>query len=284
MRSAANVRGHPLHPALIPFPFAFLFGATIFDVAGLFIWSPSLWTTAAYMLAAGIATGLLAAVPGLIDYLNTVPPDSSAKARATKHMLVNVSAIALFAAALWMRGGMTAVPAGATVALEVAGVLLLSIGGWMGGTLVYRNQIGVDMRYANAGKWTTKSFPNGREGAIMVAKADELGDDQMMLVKVGGRRIVVARTGDEYVAFDDHCPHRGGSLAGGALVCGTVQCPWHGSQFDVRTGAVQAGPAESPIHTWTVHRLDGSIWLSPSTEAGAEVAGTRREAHAGRIG
>ena len=281
MRSAANLRGHPLHPALIPFPIAIHVGATVFDVIGLFNWSPPLWTVAAYMLAAGIATGLLAAIPGLIDYFTTVPPNSSAKVRATKHLVVNVSAIGLFAAALWMRGGMAAVPAGATVALEVAGIVLLMIGGWMGGTLVFRNQIGVDIRYANAGKWTEKSFPDGREGSVMVARVDELEDDQMMLVKIGDRRIVVARTGDDYVAFDDHCPHRGGSLAAGALVCGTVQCPWHGSQFDVRTGAVQAGPAESPIRTWTVQRIDGSIWLGRADAGDAPVTD---EVHAGHAG
>lgn len=58
-----------------------------------------------------------------------------------------------------------------------------------------------------------------------------------MLVKVGNKRrlaselrrdLVVARTGDEYVAFDDRCPHRGGSLAGGALVAGRCNAPGRG--------------------------------------------------------
>jgi len=53
---------------------------------------------------AGIVTALLAAIPGLIDYFSTVPPDSSAKAQATKHMLANLTAMALFAMAWWIRG------------------------------------------------------------------------------------------------------------------------------------------------------------------------------------
>ena len=36
-------------------------------------------------------------------------------------------------------------------------------------------------------------------------------------------------------------------------MCGTVQCPWHGSQFDVHTGEVMAGPAEKDIETYDVH-------------------------------
>jgi nitrite reductase/ring-hydroxylating ferredoxin subunit len=71
-------------------------------------------------------------------------------------------------------------------------------------------------------------------------------------VRVNGKRIVLARTADGYVAFDDHCTHRGGSLAGGMMICGTVQCPWHGSQFDVSSGAVKAGPANDRIATFAV--------------------------------
>jgi nitrite reductase/ring-hydroxylating ferredoxin subunit/uncharacterized membrane protein len=264
MRSTASLRGHPIHPALIPFPIAFLIGALAFDVAGYGLASPPLWRTAFYLNAAGIVTGLIAAVPGLIDYFWTVPPRSSGKRRATKHLLVNVTAIVLFALALLSRGGTSAEPMLSIVLLETAGAACLLTGGWLGGTLVFRNQIGVDGRYANAGQWTVRSLPDGRGSAVMVARADELETDQMMLVKIGGERVVVARTDDEYVAFDDRCAHRGGSLAAGTLICGTVQCPWHGSQYDVRTGRVVAGPAEQSIRTWQVRRLDGSLWLSPS--------------------
>jgi len=99
MKSKAVLLGHPLHPMLIPFPFAFLTGAVVFDVTGWWSDAVSWWTTGAYLSAAGIATALIAAVPGFIDYLYTVPPDSSGKSRATKHLLANLSAVALFAIA-----------------------------------------------------------------------------------------------------------------------------------------------------------------------------------------
>jgi nitrite reductase/ring-hydroxylating ferredoxin subunit len=72
---------------------------------------------------------------------------------------------------------------------------------------------------------------------------------------------VLARTEKSYVAFDDHCPHRGGSLAGGTMICGTVQCPWHGSQFDVTTGAVKAGPADQSIERFRVVQEGNEIRL-----------------------
>src|SRR5947208_16062625 len=82
-----------------------------------------------------------------------VPPKSSAKNRATDHMFANLSALAMFALARAGRREEDQPAAPWAMAAEVAGVGLLTTGGWLGGTLVYRNQIGVDHRYANAGKW-----------------------------------------------------------------------------------------------------------------------------------
>jgi nitrite reductase/ring-hydroxylating ferredoxin subunit len=48
------------------------------------------------------------------------------------------------------------------------------------------------------------------------------------------------------------CTHRGGPLNEGPLNGPTVTCPWHGSQFNVCTGAVVRGPATEPLHTYPV--------------------------------
>jgi len=45
------------------------------------------------------------------------------------------------------------------------------------------------------------------------------------------------------------------------MACGTVQCPWHGSQFDVRTGGVQAGPAKEGIKTYRVTQEGDKVLL-----------------------
>jgi nitrite reductase/ring-hydroxylating ferredoxin subunit len=127
----------------------------------------------------------------------------------------------------------------------------------MGGTLVYRNQIGVDHRYAGAGKWREESRGDANSRALVSAAAS-LEVNQMKLVHAEGRRIAVGRTEDRYAAFQDRCTHKGGPLSDGVLICGTVQCPWHGSQFDVYTGEVKCGPATEPISTYPIenaHRV-----------------------------
>src|SRR5215207_1307333 len=151
MRSKASYNGHPLHPALIPFPFAFLIGAFLFDtlgwLGGRLAWS----ATGGHLAIAGIGAALIAAVPGAIDYVYTVPPRSTGRQRATRHMVLNLSAVALVAIAWTIRGTVTSELV--VIALEGGAVLLLVVAGWMGGVLVNRNQIGVDHRYARAGKW-----------------------------------------------------------------------------------------------------------------------------------
>ena len=239
---------------LIPFPFAFLAGAFVFDVAGRILRNRELSRTGQHLTAAGIGMGLLAAVPGIIDYFGSVPPKSSAKERATKHAISNVTGLALFGLSLFARRGRIA--SAGTLTAQAAGVGMLGVGGWMGGTLVYRNQIGVDHRYAEAGGWKEDT-------------TRDLQVNQMALIHADGERVVVARTEDGFRAFDDRCTHKGGPLSDGALICGTVQCPWHGSQFDVTTGAVKCGPAERNIATYPLLDSGNGVSVRLRLEAGA---------------
>jgi nitrite reductase/ring-hydroxylating ferredoxin subunit/uncharacterized membrane protein len=261
MRSTAHFRGHPIHPSLIPFPFAFLWGAFGFDIAGRLLDRSSLWQTGRYLGLAGVITALIAAVPGFIDYFTAVPPNSSARERATKHMVLNLATVAAFVLAAFLRRHDVAPPGGLVLLLETAGAAMLTVAGWLGGVLVSRNQISVDHRYAGAGKWKDVTIEPKPGRPVVVAGVDELEVNQMKLVRVHGKRIVVGRTEDGYVAFADGCTHKGGPLSDGALICGTVQCPWHGSQFDVHTGAVKAGPTKKSIEVYGVREENGEIVL-----------------------
>ena len=249
MKSQASIKGHPLHPMLIVYPFAFLTGSFGFAAAGAAADDRELEQVADRLVPVGIAAGLIAAVPGLIDYLYSVPPQSSGNDRALKHALLNVTGLGLFAASWALRrsGERRALP----LTLKGIGTAVMSVAGYLGGTLVYRNQIGVDHRYANAGKWQEETREHSESRALTSA-ASGLGVNQMKLVRAAGKRIAVARTEDGYAAFQDRCTHKGGPLSDGALMCGTVQCPWHGSQFDVHTGEVKCGPAEKPITAYEV--------------------------------
>lgn len=259
MKSRASIKSHPIHPILVSFPIAFYCGALFFDLMGIMFHSDQFWMIGQYLTAAGVITAIIAAVPGIIDYATTVPPQSTAKDRATKHALLNSAALTLFVVSLVCRGDRKYIPM-VIAAIELTGVVLTVIAGWLGGTLVYRNQIGVDPRYAEAGKWKELYLPD-REGPVEVAKDDELKVNQMKLVHWGKKRIVLARTDEGHVAFDDRCTHRGGSLAAGSMMCDTVQCPWHGSQFNVYTGDATAGPAKEKIKVYPLYLEDGKIFL-----------------------
>jgi nitrite reductase/ring-hydroxylating ferredoxin subunit/uncharacterized membrane protein len=261
MRSKASFRSHPIHPALIPFPIAFLVGAFVFDVAGVILNDPELWSVGGRLAWAGVITGLLAAVPGFIDYLYTVPPNSTGKTRATKHMAVNLAAIVLFAIASQQRPSVSSEPSVLLLIVQAVALGLLTAGGWMGGVLVGRNQISVDHRYAGAGKWNEERIAGASGEVVIAARKDELQVDQMKLLHVGRSRIVLGRTESGWVAFDDRCTHRGASLADGVMICGTVQCPWHGSQFDTRSGEVRAGPAKEPVATYRLEERGDGIYL-----------------------
>jgi uncharacterized membrane protein len=144
MKSAARVMDHPMHPMIIPYPFAFLSGAAAFDVAAAALDNDRLADTARHLTTTGIAMALVAAVPGLIDYVTTVPAGKP-RNTATKHMISNLTALACFAAAANARGDdRQARPA--VLALELIGTAMLSIGGWLGGSLVYHHDIAVDPR------------------------------------------------------------------------------------------------------------------------------------------
>jgi uncharacterized membrane protein/nitrite reductase/ring-hydroxylating ferredoxin subunit len=260
MRSRASIKSHPLHPILIAFPIAFFTGALIFDILSIIFVDVVFWVTAYYMQLAGIIGGVIAAIPGIIDYIYTVPPQSSGKKRAAKHGLINSTALIFFTVALLLKKDPGILPAPVLI-IEVAALIMLSIGGWLGGTLVYRNQIGVDPRYAHAGKWK-EIYIDSNVSPVEVATGDELKTNQMKLVHVNDKRIVIGKTENGFVAFDDRCTHRGGSLAGGAMICGTVQCPWHGSQFDVTNGNVKAGPAKEKITTYTINEVAGKVMLT----------------------
>jgi 3-phenylpropionate/trans-cinnamate dioxygenase ferredoxin component len=86
----------------------------------------------------------------------------------------------------------------------------------------------------------------------------------MRLVEVDGRKIGVFRdAGGELYAIEDRCSHDDGPLAEGEFDPGacTVECPRHGSLFDLRTGRPKTLPAYQPVETFDVHVENGEVKL-----------------------
>ena len=77
------------------------------------------------------------------------------------------------------------------------------------------------------------------------------------LVEVGGHSIAIFNVGDSYCAIENTCPHRGGPLAEGMLAGEEVICPWHGSRFNVKTGALLTPPARQGVKSFPV-RVTGN--------------------------
>jgi uncharacterized membrane protein/nitrite reductase/ring-hydroxylating ferredoxin subunit len=263
MRARANISSHPIHPMLVAFPIGLWITGFALDLAGLGLEDARLWTAGWFAILAGCIGAVLAAIFGATDLLTVVPPNSSAKKRGYLHGFLNVLALGLFSAALAFLGGADVRPYALPLLLAAAGVVVVGISGWLGGTLVYRNQIGVDHRYAGAGKWRERTLKSWERPAC---GEHELSYGQMMLIHVGGERVVVARCSDGIVAFADHCTHRGGPLSDGMLAGCTVQCAWHGSQFDTHTGRVIAGPAKSQITVYDTEIRGTEVYVKPRVE------------------
>ena len=107
------------------------------------------------------------------------------------------------------------------------------------------------------------------------APAAVLKDNEFRVSEVppGSARLVgnmaVFNVAGRYCATQAKCTHRQGPLSEGTLDGSTVTCPWHGSQFDVCTGAVLRGPARDPIKTCQV-TVEGEIGrIEPGAPAAA---------------
>jgi uncharacterized membrane protein len=145
---SVHVRGHPIHAMLVVFPIGLYFFAFVFDVLYFVTGNPTWYTASFYNLAFGVATTVPTALFGIFDY--TLITDPSAQRTATKHMIVNVTATLLFGASLALRATqgtatepVTGVPYGFAFALLALGAAALTVGGWLGGDLVYRHRVGV---------------------------------------------------------------------------------------------------------------------------------------------
>jgi 3-phenylpropionate/trans-cinnamate dioxygenase ferredoxin subunit len=98
---------------------------------------------------------------------------------------------------------------------------------------------------------------------IDVCPADELPAGAARIVEADGRKIGVFNCDGALHAIEDRCSHDDGPLAEGpfdADSC-TVECPRHGSLFDLRTGRPRTLPAYLPVETFPVHVVDGTIKL-----------------------
>lgn len=71
---------------------------------------------------------------------------------------------------------------------------------------------------------------------VSLGHKENFPGDQIVAVEVEGRNIALVKSGEDYYALNNSCPHVGAPLAGGWVAGQVLTCPFHGWQFDIRTG------------------------------------------------
>ena len=139
--STAAVFSHPLHPMVVVFPIAFIISALASDLAFWWLDDPFWAEVSTWLLAAGLFTGTVAALLGLVDFVSM--PEVRRHVSAWSHMLGGVMSLALAAANLrlrWEDPAAMVLPWG--LALSGVNAAMVGVTGWLGGTLTFRHAIG----------------------------------------------------------------------------------------------------------------------------------------------
>lgn len=234
--------GHPLHPILKDLPIGAWTMAAIFDaLAG----DVSMQRAADISIGAGLAGALASAVTGLADWSDTT---GRARRIGLVHAFLNVSAAGLYATSLGARiAGRRR--AGMQCAFAGYGVVLL--GAYLGGHLVFAEQIGVNHA-------AQSSLPT--EFLTVLAEI-ELRENEPKRVWYNELPVLLVRRGERIHALYERCAHLGGPLSEGTIEDGSIRCPWHGSGFALEDGRVLEGPATSPQPCFETRVAAGSIQI-----------------------
>lgn len=96
----------------------------------------------------------------------------------------------------------------------------------------------------------------GAPELITIAKTTDLEEGQGKCFVAEGRKIAVFKSEGEFYALDDLCSHADAPLSDGWINKGCVACPWHGAEFDLKTGAAMTPPASEAVRSYPV-TVDG---------------------------
>jgi nitrite reductase/ring-hydroxylating ferredoxin subunit len=135
--------------------------------------------------------------------------------------------------------------------LSIVGVVILTGGAFVGGHLVFKYGYMVNRNAFAKGQRAKEYTP-----VLAVADLPEGTPTKAML---GSTALVVVRRGDLVYALKGTCSHAGGPLPEGKLEGDTIICPWHGSAFRLRDGAVIHGPASTRQITYRARISNGQV-------------------------
>jgi nitrite reductase/ring-hydroxylating ferredoxin subunit len=231
--------GHRVHPMLTDIPIGAWTSATLLDLLG----GRAGRRTARRLVGIGIVASLPTAATGLSDWNDTYGAD---KRVGVVHAAANATAL-VFEVASWRARGKGHRLRG--TALSLVGLGAVSVGGYLGGHLVFNRRAGVDVDVP------VSDLPAWRA----VCDADDLAEGAVIGVTVDDARIAVVRRGGAVFALAAVCSHAGGPLDEGTLHGGALRCPWHGSAFALYDGSVRRGPATTPQPVYEARIYDGKV-------------------------
>jgi uncharacterized membrane protein len=146
LRATAAIRGHPIHPMLVPIPIALFVAALATDVAYIVDGSSGWAIASRWLLGGGLAGALLAALAGFVDFAG------SGRIRELRdawlHLFANLTVVVIEGVNLVLRLPDPDVAASTGVALSAVAALVLLFSGWKGGELVFRHGVGQFRREA----------------------------------------------------------------------------------------------------------------------------------------
>jgi uncharacterized membrane protein len=150
MAKGLRLFGHPLHAALSHLPMGLLGTTLLWDALGAWRAESTWWAVSYWGVAAGLLSALVAACAGAVDYA-AIEEGDPALATGGRHLLFVLGALMPYTVSMFARGGPEGPKGRAVLAvllLDGVGALLLSIGGWYGGHLVFHHGVGADRREA----------------------------------------------------------------------------------------------------------------------------------------
>ena len=231
--------GAPLHPALTDVPLGSWTAMAVLDLVG---------SDAA---DAALLIGVLAALPTALTGLNDWSHLKGEPRRVgVVHALVNATGLCLNVGSLLVRRRGRRGLGRLLSAVAYAGTLYSA---HLGGQLSFRLGVRVDRT----------AFEDEPEEWTPIAAADDVGADLRRFDDV----LVTRSASGELCAIAATCSHLGGPLEEGEREGDTVVCPWHGSRFDLCTGAVEGGPAVFPQPRYEARVRDGNVEIRAAKDA-----------------
>jgi nitrite reductase/ring-hydroxylating ferredoxin subunit/uncharacterized membrane protein len=240
--------GHPLHPVLVQVPVGAWMSAAFLDALG------QDGDGARHLIGLGLLASVPAAVAGSADWAEQ---HEQQLRTGVVHAAANSAAIGLYAGSLLARARQRT---GLGKALGYAGLAAVAVGGLLGGDISYRQAGG-----ANHAEETPHLVPPGWQDLLPLAQLTQGVPAKAMLGEVP---VFVLRNGGEVHALANKCSHMSGPLSDGELTDGEltgdhedrcVTCPWHGSVFRVRDGAVVHGPATADQPAFETRIREGMV-------------------------